>query len=126
MQACFTVRSVDHGEQLPPPGHAPELMLTAIVEDDSRADDQVGHGSRHPDLTRLHAGFNPCHDVDADAGDVVTPAFDLAGVYPDAHVEAELVRAVAPRRSRIESRAGPSNVARMPSPVDLTRRPPNR
>src|SRR6266498_3217804 len=89
------VGSVLHGEHPPGPGHALELVLSSVTEDDPRPRDQVGNRSRHPDLTGLRERFDSRRDVHTDPGDVVAAALDLAGVQADAHVQTELACAFA-------------------------------
>ena len=56
-------------------------------------------------------------DVHGDAADVGAQQLDLAGVAAGAHLEAERLHRLADRLAHFTARAGPSKVARKPSPV---------
>ena len=66
-------------------------------------------------------------DVDANASDVITNGLDLTGVKPGADLQSPAFRIPSrmahPHRM---ARAGPSNVARKPSPVVFTSLPLKR
>ncbi len=110
------------------PGHALQLVLAAVLERDPRADDEVLDRARHEHLAGPALSPDPRADVDGEPPDVVADQLDLARMQTAADLQPELRSGARPGSpSRNESpRAGPSNVARNPSPIVLTARPRKR
>ena len=88
---------------------------------------RVFHRPGDEHAARLGLRHDPSADVDGDSADVVTHQLAFAGVDARAHVDAKLfdadARSQAPQRT---ARAGPSNVARKPSPAVLVSLPRKR
>jgi hypothetical protein len=63
--------------------------------------------------------------MDSDAADIAVAQLDLAGVQPRPKLDADASQLVAEGAGAADGPAGPSKVARMPSPVVFTSLPPN-
>ena len=113
------------GEETPLAGHALQLVRSAIRELDAGAHDEVSDRARHEHLARLRLRGHARADVHGHAADVVVDQLALSGVDARADVDA-LRRDRSPMYTRTGSLAGPSNVARKPSPAVLTSRPRKR
>src|SRR5204862_8013516 len=87
--------SVGQREETPRPRDALQLVLPAVVERETAADDEIDNRPRHPHLVRLRASLDSLREVDADASDVVSSTLDLAGVESDADGETSMCQRVA-------------------------------
>src|SRR5207344_1838589 len=87
----------DRGPEVPLAGNALQDLRPAIVEPEVRTDDQVLHGAGDEHLAGPGQGAHPRADVDPDAGDVLAPPLDLAGVQAGADVDAQRAHRVAHR-----------------------------
>ena len=106
------------------PGHALQRVAAPLDELDAGARDQVADARGDEHLAGLAERDQARRDRDAETGDVVAAPLDLARV----HARRGCAMPSSARRSRAASaarsaRAGPSNTASTPSPVDLTQRP---
>ena len=101
-------------------------MRTAIFEVEPGPDDEVLDRARNEDLAGPGLGRDPCSDVNREAGNVIRQDLDLADVEPCTDLEPEILTSSRIAAAQRIARAGPSNVAKKPSPVTLTSAPPKR
>ena len=117
------LRALGDGEEAPLAGGALQGVRAAVVELEAGADDQLAHGAGDEQLAGVGQGADPGADVDRHPADVVADQLDLAGVDPtltSIPIAASSSRTAAAQRI---ARAGPSKVARNPSPIVFTSRP---
>ena len=120
-------RSDGRGEQLPlRRGRPSSRWLPRGVKRKPDPRHHVADRAGHEHLLVARERQHPSRDVHGDAADVVAVQLDLAGVQPGPDRQARLRELVADRGGRADARAGPSNVARKPSPVVSISRPRNR
>jgi hypothetical protein len=79
-------------------------MKAAIVEAQGAVGDEIADRARDPDLAGRRGGRHARADGDGDAGDPPSHSFDLAGVGPHPHGQAERLDA---RRDRLRAADGP-------------------
>src|SRR5689334_7153280 len=70
-------------------------MLTAILELDSRAGDEVFHRAGNKHLSRFGEGRDPRADVDCDSAGLAVHEFALAGMQTRAYLQVEVADALA-------------------------------
>jgi hypothetical protein len=114
------------GEKPPPAGDALEDMKTSIRAFHSRSGDQVLHGAREKNLPGVSAGGYAGTDVHSDASHVVAFNYALTSVNTAADRQSQTANHVPDARAHLIARAGPSKVAKTPSPAVFTTRPPRR
>jgi hypothetical protein len=118
--------SSPHSEGSPFPRHAFQHVHSTILEREAGSDHEVLDRAGDEGLSRSRQTGDPRTYVDGDSAHIATGQFDLAGVESDPYLQAD------PRTSSLIARphrmalAGPSNVARNPSPAVSTSRPRNR
>ena len=117
--------SADGRVERPAVGHALELVLAALLERDPRPGDEVAHRPRHEHLARLGERRRRARRCarrsrrSPSARRVTSPAWSPQRTSrPLRRTSSRICHA-----QRI-ARAGPSNVARMPSPAVSSSRPP--
>ena len=64
-------------------------MVSSISEPQSRTDHEILHGAAHQDFSGGGKGGDAGSDVDREAGNTVSPAFDLTGVDAGGDVESK-------------------------------------
>ena len=109
-------------EQSPLAGHALQRAGPEIGEADARADHEVGHGAGHEHAARLGVRHHARGDVHRDARDLSV----LELHFPCADPPGRRCRATPPPSisdAHRTARAGPSKIARKPSPVVAISRP---
>ena len=82
-------------------------MLSAVLELDAGARDEVCDGSRHEYLRRAGEGGDASTEVDCDSADVLAAQFDLSGVNPGADFDPKGCESVADRAGAIDRAGGP-------------------
>ena len=99
-------------------------MNAGVPEAERRSDGQVLHRAGDEDLARSrdrqHAGAR----VDPNPADVPVDRLDLARVHTRADLDPKRTSSTIPSAARTAC-AGSANVARNPSPVKLSSRPPS-
>ena len=103
-------------EQAPLAVHAAQRVRAAVLEAQPRPDHQLLDGARGQHLAGAGGAHHARGDVHGDAGHVVGAQLALAGVQPDPDVELQLPRLLDDAPPQLTARAGPSKVARKPSP----------
>ena len=101
-------------------------MTATVVELDTGADDEVLDGARDEYLAWSGQRRDSRSDVHGEASDVVRQDLDLADVKPARISSPSSLTSSRMAMAQRTARAGPSNVARNPSPTTLTSFPPNR
>ncbi len=66
--------------EVPAIGHAPEIVLAAVLEHDARARREVLNGRRNDDLGRRGERCDPGSDTDCEAADFAVDRLDLTGM----------------------------------------------
>ena len=98
-------------------GQAAQRVAAAVLEAQARAGDEVAHRARHQGLARPGHRRDARRDVDGDAADVVARSARsrrcAARCAPRCRAAASMSAIAEAQRT---ARAGPSNVARNPSP----------
>jgi len=108
-------------------GDALELVLASVLEFDPRTGDEVLDGARNEHFAGLGHRCDPGADVDGDAAGLAVDQLALAAVQPRTNVEVELADPLLDREAQWIARAGPSKVAKKPSPavsISLPRKRP--
>jgi hypothetical protein len=113
-----------HREQLPVALDALQRPRSAIVQDNLGANDQVTHGPGDKDFVGLGGRHHPGGDMHGHPAHIAVASLDLTDMQPGANLHVDAVQLVSKVDGAVDSRPGPSKVARIPSPVVLTRRPP--
>ena len=108
----------DGGVQRPAVGNALELVLAALLEGDARAGHEIAHRARDEHLARSSKIGDARSDVYGDAGDIVASSSSPRRRERPLRTSSPL-RASASRMCHAQRipRAGPSNVASIPSPA---------
>jgi hypothetical protein len=98
-------------------------MRTSFGEFQAGASDEIGDHSGNKNLARRAVRHDASRGVNGDAADIPTSQLDLAGMQTGAQRQADLFTRGFKRQRTPHRAAGPSNVARTPSPVVLIRLP---
>jgi hypothetical protein len=98
-------------------------MGSTVLELEAGACDQILDGLRDQDFTRSGDARNPGPGVHRHPGDLVSKELAFAGVHARSDLEAERPTPLTAADAQRIARAGPSNVARNPSPAVSTSRP---
>jgi hypothetical protein len=108
---------------VPAIGDTLQYVLPGVREREPAARDEVDDRSRHKDLTRAGLRRDARADVNGDPRDVVAVDLDLAEWMPARMSMPSFRTASRIASAHAIARAGPSNVARKPSPVVEISRP---
>ena len=102
-----------------------QFVLSSVLELNARPCNQILHGGRNQNLARSGQGRYSLPDVNGDPSDV-WPRRSISPVWSPARISSP--RRAPPSRMAAQriARAGPSKVARKPSPVALISRPLKR
>src|SRR6476661_2795007 len=110
-------------EKAPVAGDPFEVVLPAVGEADTRAEDQHLHRAGDQDLASLSEGSRSGANVHRQAGDGPAPAFDLAGVQAGPDLEPDLLDRVPDRAGAPDRPSGPVENGKNPSPAVSTSQP---
>ena len=96
-----------------------QLVLTRVLEDETGPSDEVFDGLRGEDFRRSRDSSDTRTDRDSQAPYVVVVELDLASVHASSNLDPKVPHPSAMAWAQYTARAGPSNVARKPSPIVL-------
>jgi len=96
------------------------------MEPQAGAGYEVAHCAGDENLSASGQLRDARRDVDGDPRNIAVLDVDLSGMAPAAHLNAERANLLDDGRGARTARAGPSKVARKPSPKVLTSRPRKR
>ena len=106
---------------MPLTGDTLERPVAAIREAQTGAGDQIPYRAGHQNFVRTRERGNTRADMDRDATDILAHHLAFAGVETGTDFNSKLTDFVADSaQAQRTPRAGPSKVARIPSPVLLT------
>src|SRR5439155_22049992 len=127
-RTASTRKASDTFDSIDSPGfrNAFEHVLSALAEGDSRARDEILDRARDEHLAAARERRDPRTDMRGDPGDRRAEHLALAGVQPGPDIEPELAHGIAYGACAADRSAGPSKVARKPSPAVSTSEPRQR
>src|SRR5207247_9498575 len=123
-----TRKASDALDSIASPGlmNAFQHMSSTLGEGDSRAGDEILDRTRDEHLAAARGRRDPRTDMRGDPGDGRAEHLALAGVQPGPDIEPELAHGIAYGACAADRSAGPSKVARKPSPAVSTSEPRQR
>ena len=94
------------GVHLPGAGYALQLVLPAVLEDETRADREILDGAGDDDLACARLTFEPRRDVDGEPGEIAAVDLDLSGVHAGPDLEAQGTHGIARREGAADGLCG--------------------
>ena len=110
---------------MPFAGNALQWRDTTAAKAKARPGDEILHGARYQYFPGAGQRRDPRPDVDGDPADIIADDLAFARVQAGADIDAERPDFISDRSGATDP-AGPSTVARNPSPVVLTSWPLKR
>lgn len=112
--------------EVPAVGDAFQLVLASVLERESRSGGEVLDRGGCEYLRRSSHGADTCPDRDTDASNLGIDHLDLARMHTGANLKTEAPDFSDASIALRAAAAGPSKVAKNPSPAVLISRPPLR